>query len=311
MAEKHSFDSIWIPEDYYYRDVISRLSVLAYNTERIKLATGVINPATRSPPLIAMTMANIDEISKGRTILGLGPSVRLWLYEHHRGKINHITAIRECIEIVRDLLTSKKIRYEGKLFNLQNIQLGFKPYRKSIPIYLGVMGPKMLQLAGRIADGVLLTACATPEYVKYALENIKIGAEKAERDIKDINIAGYIVLSISEDYLEAIETVKHTVAYMIALPQFNPILKLSGLLDREEVEHIRKAAKSGDYHEAVKYVNEELIDAFSVSGSPKECKQKIRKFTDSGIKLPILLPQGEEKNYKIAINSFGKHTNSI
>ena len=304
MAEKNGFESVWMPEDYYYRDAVTMLSVLATATNNVKLATGVINPNTRSPPLIAMTTASLNEISNGRVILGLGPSMRLWLYELHRERINQVTAMKECIEIVRALLAGERIVYDGRLFKIHNVKLGLHNVGRNIPIYLGVMGPKMLHLTGQMADGVLLTACATPAYVKYAIENIKRGAESAGKDHSRVDVAGYIMISMSDDPEEAKEVVKKKIAYMVTLPQFNFILELSDLTDKASVARIREAGGKGRLDEAATYVDDELIDALSVTGTVSDCRKKLGRFIEAGITTPVLLPLGKFENYKTIIKSF-------
>lgn len=303
LAEKRGFDSIWIPEDYYYRDAISRITAIASVTKKIKLATSIINPYSRSPPLIAMTLATIDEFSNKRAVLGLGPSLRLWLYESHRGYIKHLVAMRECIDIFRDMISGKMVSYNGQYFKIKNVRLGFEPVRSHIPVYLGVMGPRMLQLAGEMADGVLLTAGTTTEYVKFAVKNIKKGAERVDRNYKEIDIACLVMLSVAEDPEVAKSAAKHLVAYLIALPQFNPILRASGLQDNDAIMPIREAGLKGDIHGATKYVNDELIEALTISGTPKECKTKLKKFMSAGINLPVILVNGSGEKFDTAIKA--------
>jgi len=293
LAEERGFESAWIPEGYYYQDAITRMALLSSITSKIKLATGIINPYTRSPPLIAMTFATLDKMSNNRTIFGLGPSLRLWLYETHRGPAKHVVAIKECIDIFRDLIAGKTVNYDGDVFKVQNVRLGFKPGRDHIPVYLGVMGPRMLQLAGEIADGVLLTNGATPDYVKFALENVKIGAERRGRDYREIDLASLVILSVSEDSEGAKEVTRELVAYLVGLPAFDQILVESGLKDYEAVTPIRKAVKAGDIREAALYVNDELVEALTVSGNPKECRHKLEKFTAAGVNLPVITPCGD------------------
>ena len=96
-AEKLGFESIWMAEDYFYRNAILSLSIFASATKRTKLATGIINPFTRDPALIAMTFANLDEISGGRATIGLGSSLRLRIYEGHFRKTSYLTAMKECM----------------------------------------------------------------------------------------------------------------------------------------------------------------------------------------------------------------------
>lgn len=303
-AEARGFDTIWIAEDYYYKDAISRLAALALNTERVRLATGVINPQSRSPPLIAMTMGTLDEISNGRMVLGLGASLRMWLYEKHLPQVNHTKVMRESVDVIRQLLAGNKINYSGSVYTLQNLGLGFSAKRSKIPIYLGAVGPKMTQLAGEIADGVLLTAGATPEYVKVAVESLKEGAKKAGRDPSRIDVASLVITSLSEDRETAREMVKEEIAFLSTLSRMDVVLKPSGLLENKSIPKIRQAGLKGDMREAARYVDDELIDALSVAGSAEECRRGVEKLRKAGVTQPIPVPMTADM-FSQVISAFG------
>ena len=292
-AEEHGFESVWIAEDYYYRNVFFSLALLALATDKIKLATGIINPFTRDPALIAMTFANLDEISKKRAIIGLGSSLRLRIYEHHFREVKQLTAMKECIEIIRELLTGKKVTYKGNVFQTQNLRLGAKLLRESIPIYVGAMGPKMLQLAGEIADGVLLTAGATAEYIKFAVKNIEIGANRAGRKLEDVDVASYVIFSALKDPETAREITKDEIAFLITLSAMDNVLKASGLLGTENVRIIRRFGQKGEMSKAAEYVSEDLINALAVCGKPEECLEKLEELRSSGLNLPVIVPMGK------------------
>lgn len=128
LAEKTGIDSIWIAEDYFLRDAISIISSAATSTQKIKLATGVINPYTRNPILIAQTMATLDEISNGRTILALGTGVP-FIIENMGIKFEKpLTMIRESVRIIRMLFKTEKVNYQGKVLKVKDIEFGKNPY---------------------------------------------------------------------------------------------------------------------------------------------------------------------------------------
>ncbi len=269
-AEKLGFESVWMAEDYFYRNAILSLATFASATDKIKLASGIINPFTRDPALIAMTFSNLDEISKERAIIGLGSSLRLRIYEHHFRKVSSLTAMKECIEIIRELLAGKKVTYEGRIFKIANIRLGVKPPRANIPIYIGAMGPKMLQLAGEIADGILLTAGATREYVKFAVENIKNGVNRAGRKPEDVDVASFVIFSVSKDLKVANEAIKREIAFLVTLPAMDHVLRASELLDTENVRAIRELGQKGEMSKAAEHVSEDLVNSLAVCGKPQE-----------------------------------------
>jgi len=305
-AEKCGFESVWMAEDYFYRNAILSLATFALATDKIKLATGIINPYTRDPALIAMTFANLDEISQKRAIIGLGSSLRLRIYEHHYRKVSNLTAMKECIEIISELLRGKKVTYAGSVFKIENIRLGVKPPRANIPIYIGAMGPKMLQLAGEIADGVLLTAGTTREYVRFAVENIKNGAKRTGRKPEDVDVASFVIFSVSEDPRVAEENIKREIAFLVTLPAMDHVLRASYLLDTENVRTIRRLGQKGEMGKAAEHVSEDLTNSLAVCGRPQECLEKLEELRSSGLKLPIIVPIGKKDNLKMALDLFAK-----
>jgi len=305
-AEELGFESVWMAEDYFYRNAVLSLTTFALATDKIKLATGIINPVTRDPALIAMTFANLDEVSKGRAIIGLGSSLRLRIYEHHYKKVSSLTAMKECVEIIRELLSGKKVTYEGSVFQIENIRLGVKPSRADIPIYIGAMGPKMLQLAGEIADGVLLTAGATREYIKFAVENIKKGANRSGRKPKDVDVASFVIFSVSQDPKAAKEAIQREIAFLVTLPAMDHVLRASELLGSENVRTIRKLGQKGEMGKAAEQVGEDLVNSLAVCGKPQECLKKLEELRSSGLGLPIIVPIGKKDSIKRALDLFAK-----
>jgi len=302
-ADVEGFESVWLTESYYYNDAITRLTALALNTKNVRLATGVINPQTRSPPLIAMTMATLDEISYGRAILGIGASPRLWMYEKHLHTTHPGKMIREAVEIIRKLLAGEKVTYKGKLFQLENLRLGFDRKRKEMPIYLAAVRHKMNEIAGEIADGVILTNGATPEYAREAKKSIITGAKKAGRDPTKIDIASFVLTSISDDRKKAREMLRRVIAYMTINPNMDVVLEPSGLLNHKAIPKIREAGRRGDIEEAAKYVDDELTDAMAAAGTPKDCERRVDEFRQAGVDLPILVPMSYDMFLK-AITTF-------
>ncbi len=312
-AEEKGFYSVWVMEDYFLRDGISYLANLAYNTERIKLATGLINPYTRNPVLIALTTATLDELSNGRLILGLGAGVQPLIEQMGISFQKPLKTVEEAVEVIRLLLKNglkgEKTNYQGEIFKVNNVDFGtcpyfsefgkFKPIRDSIPIYIGAINKKMIQLAGKIADGILLSLGSAPRYVKhFVVKNLKIGAEKAGRNIDEIDIATYILCSVSKDKNEEHKAAKGFITYALAYTP-KEILNVCGY-DEEEIKPVRETLETKGLKEAMKHVTDDMFKTFAAIGTPEECKDKIEEFIEKGTKHPIILPVG---NIKLAIET--------
>lgn len=295
QAEERGYDSVWMTEDYFYRDGFTPQMAFAMATKRMKVATGVVNPYTRNVVVNAITIATIDEVSNGRAILGIGAGgPRTALERMGVSYRKQLSAVRESVEIIRRLLRGEEVTYQGEFFNIQKIKLDFAPVRERIPIYIGSMFPKSLQQAGEIGDGVLLSSTTSPEYVKFAIENVKIGAERAGRDIKEIEIASFIQTSVAEEYEEAKAAIKTALAYLAREEEFLPVWKQSAEWLIDETLPLRKASTMD---KAAELVTDRIIDAVTVTGPPSKCRRRMEDYISAGVQVPIVLP---------ALGSLGK-----
>ncbi|MBS7635183.1 LLM class flavin-dependent oxidoreductase [Candidatus Bathyarchaeota archaeon] len=316
-AEEKGFHSIWIAEDYFLRDAISTIGSLAVTTSRLKLATSVVNPYTRHPALIAMTIATLDELSNGRIILGLGAADKHHIEQMGLKYESPITKIRESIEVIRKLLSGEITSYQGSAVKVNNIQLGsipifesfgfdrFRPVRTKVPIYIAAIGPKMLELGGELADGVILPVCCSPHFVKYAIENVKRGAEKAGRSLDDVDISALIAFAAASDSKQAKDEVKGLVAALVSFGTSS----LSNEANKrfiepfceEDVKPIREILNKKGLLEAAKCISDEMVDNFAVAGSPDECLNRLCAYEAAGLKLACIFPMGKDVNFAIDV----------
>jgi len=313
LAEKSGFESAWMAEDYFLRDAVSPLACFALATKKIKVAVGVINPYSRNSAVIAETIATIDELSGGRAILTLGTGVPPLIEQMGIKYERPLAIMRESVHAVRELLAGEEVTFQGRAINLKNVTLGvnpyffllehFKPIRSRIPIYVAAIGPKMLQLAGEIGDGVLLTAGCSPQYVKYAVENIKIGAKKADRDPNEIDVATYVLYSVSKTGRVNNKAMKGFLAY--ALSYSDPkYLKMSGF-DETDVKLIRETLETKGMAEASKLLTDAMVNTYTATGTRERCREKLEEYKVAGITLPIIFTMGI--NTKLAIKTIEEY----
>ena len=301
LAENAGFDYVWVTDHYTNRCVYIGLTVAALNTKRVKLGTGVTNPYHIHPAWTASAIATLNEVSNGRAILGLGPGDRSTLGQIGISLSKPLTAVREAVEIIRKLWAGETVNFSGDVFHLANARLSFKP-STPIPIYIGAQGPKMLELAGAIGDGVLINA-SHPKDFEYAVKYIKDGAQKAGRKIEDIDVVAYAALSVDEDAARARDAARIVVAFIVAGAPDN-ILERHGI-KKEEVEAIRSAIAKGDIPGAGKAVSDASLEAFSISGTPEECISRIEQLIKMGVTQFVAgSPLGPKK--KAAIETIGR-----
>lgn len=305
LAETMGFDSIWHAEHYGAgRDPVTTLAALAARTRRIRLATGVVNPSTRHPSVLAFTLGTLDELSHGRMILGLGTGN----FDRMRDRLcmtvtRPLTHVEETVTIVRRLLTGQPLSFSGKVYQVANLTLGFDPIRSKVPVYVGAVQEQMLRLAARVADGVLLSTASPPAYAAYAVGVLKRERARLGRDVEKFDVACNVLCCVAEDSENARAAVKPRIMHFLARPGRGEFIMDMAGLDRKRLAPIRHALQTGDRDGAAKHVDDEMVDHLSITGTPDECLRGLRRFREAGVTLPIVRPMDE--NYSQAIRALG------
>ncbi|MBC8223748.1 5,10-methylenetetrahydromethanopterin reductase [Candidatus Bathyarchaeota archaeon] len=301
QAERLGYDSIWITDHFNNRNVYVSLTVIANYTDRIKLGPGVTNPYLVHPTMTAQSVASLNEVAPGRVICGIGAGDKTTLEMVGVEMKAPLRTVREAVEIIRRQIAREKGNYDGKVFSTTaGARFNFRA-NESIPIYIGAQGPQMLQLAGAIGDGALINA-SHPDDIERAVTLIRKGAEKKGRDPKEVDIAAYTSFSVAETEKKARKPVIPVVAYIVAgSPPF--ILEKHGI-PVETAESIRSALANREWGAAFGAVNDTMIDAFAVCGSPEQCTEKIASLFKTGITHFVTgSPLGP--NIRSSINLFG------
>jgi len=288
LAEDLGYDSIWVPE-MWGRDAFSILGLLATHTKKIKLATGIIPVYSRSPAIIAQTIATLDEISDGRMMLGLGTSGPVVIENWHGAPYEKpLQRTREYVEIIRMILNSERVNYEGDVFKLKNFRLQFKPINKNIPIFVAAMGSKNIQLTGEVADG-WIPFLVPPEHLENGKKELKAGAEKVRKALDQIVVSPYIPAAVSLDESIAKDVIKEYIAYYVGGMGtfYHQAMVRYGFMT--EADKIVEAWGKGDKSGAIESVSQEMLESFSICGNAESGQSKITQYIDNGADLPIIL----------------------
>jgi 5,10-methylenetetrahydromethanopterin reductase len=299
-AENLGISSFWLGEGYYGRSALSLLSVVASRTRKIDLGTSVVGIYTRHPAVLAMEAATLDEISGGRFILGMGVNVSA-LIKHGivrdqstAAEAKPYWAMRDAVRIIR-LLMGDGGTYEGKIYKLtvpSRLDFhGFKPLRNKIPIYIGSRSPRILELAGEEADGVILSRflSSSERYVNECVSHIKRGVEKAGKNWENYCIAANLNFSVDKNRERARKAVREAIALYIADPTLSDLDTMRKYieLDDRQVESVRAAMKESGLKCAAKALDDSLVEQLSVSGTPEDCIEKLHSLMKNGVNLPI------------------------
>jgi probable F420-dependent oxidoreductase len=286
LAEESGYTDVWSAE-VSGADAFTPLAVVAASTEKVRLGTAIVPAFTRPPALLAMTAASLQALSGGRFVLGIGTSTSI-IVERWMGIPfeRPLTRVRETVGAVRDALAGKKVETDGRAVSIKGFRLTADPGNE-VPVYIAALGPRMLRLAGEIADGVILFLF-TPDGVADALDKVREGAEAAGRDPDEIDVVARIGVAVDEDE-EILRYMlrRFTVPYAM-VDVYNRSLVRQGF--EAEASKIARLWKEGDRESAVAAITDEMIEGFYIFGDAEACRKRIQQFRDAGLKTPVLLP---------------------
>jgi len=299
-AEERGFSEIWQADTRLARDCIVMMSTFLASTRRIRFGSGVLPIWTRNPAVIAATWNTMWELGgkvdgRSRVMLGLGA---WWEPIASRVGVKRerpLQAMRENIEVIRRLFCMQEVTYQGQFVQLDRVRLDVAYGDQSprdIPIYIGATGEKMLELAGEIADGVVLNYVVSVDYIRQAIARVEAGARKAGRSLKAVDLPELLVCCLSDkDPQAAMAEGKKLVAYYLATEPH--IMKASGVSEDllAKVQAILGwPATEADYIRASMEIPEEVVRNLMAVGTSAECRAKVREYIDAGITCPILFP---------------------
>jgi 5,10-methylenetetrahydromethanopterin reductase len=300
--EDLGFDQLWLTDSSLHaRYVYSYLTLAATVTTRLSLGTSVTNPVTRHPALGALAIATVDEISGGRAVHGIGAGDRP--LEALGLRPARLASLRDAVDVTRRLLRGEHVTYQGSSFSLEDAHVRV-PTRPDIPVYISASGPKTLQLAGEIADGVILLSGLFPEGIKYAKSHVRSGEERRE-DGQKVDVAAFAYGSLRDDRCIAIEEARPIAAWFC---QTAPVYcELAGM-PKETVEQVRAAYEGGEFQEArqaANLISDEMVTKLALAGTAEDGYAKVRMLVDAGIRNVNLFPLGDDR--REVIRQFGTY----
>jgi len=300
-ADGLGYESVWVPESAA-RNSLMVLSRLATVTDSVRLGTGIVNVFSRSPALLAMSAATLDEFSDGRAMLGIGASSRPLIENWHAMEFDRpLRRIRETIEIVDAALSDPRVDYDGKVFRVDDYPNRLETVDGDVPIYNAALGPRNRELTGRFADGWLPIHLPLPTVSKQ-IAGVREAAADADRDPERVTVAPYIVTCASADDPEgAREVVSGVLAFYIgAMEYYAGVFRRFGY--EETVDRIVDAWAEDDRGGASETVAEGLLDEVAIAGTPDYARRRLREYRDAGVDVPIVaLPAAAPR--KLAVST--------
>jgi 5,10-methylenetetrahydromethanopterin reductase len=210
-----------------------------------------------------------------------------------------LRAMREHVEAIRQLFTMEEVTYQGEFVNLEKIRLDVAfsdTSPRDIPIYIGATGDQMLQMAGRICDGVVLNYVVSVDYIRRAVSLVEKGALKAGKTLDDVDRPELLVCCLSDnDPAAAMAEGKKLVAYYLATEPH--IMKASNVSEEllEKVQSIMSwPATEEDYIRASAVIPDEVVRGLMAVGTSDECRAKVKEYIEAGVTCPILYPMMDD-----------------
>ncbi|MEA2946350.1 MAG: 5,10-methylenetetrahydromethanopterin reductase [Alphaproteobacteria bacterium] len=291
--------SLWVAEHLGYSEAIATCVSFAMKTTGPLLVPTAVSPYLWHPTPTAMAMATLDEVAPGCAAIAVGAGNPLFLQESGRAVEKPVRAMREFTEALRKLWTGEAVHVDGDFVKLNGARLAFKP-SAAIPIYIAAIGPDMLRLAGRIGDGVVLSAGLSTDSVRQSIALCGQGAAKDGRDLSEFRRAGYLFFGVSHNAREAVDAVRQKLAFVMRNKFLGANIKASGIpIDQEAV--IAAIARR-DIAQAASLVPDDAVEAFGIAGTPQHCVKRLRDFIDAGLNEPVLGLLGSNDNCLLALD---------
>jgi len=283
-AESAGFHSIWKSEAHG-SNAMATLGAVARETTDVHLGTGIVNVFTRTPTLLAMSAATLNELADGRLLLGIGASTEAIVEELHGVEFDRpLLRTRETIEIIESLYNSGHAEYDGHIFE---VDFPSKEYlrRNQVSVYNAAMGEQNVQLTGEYADGWIpayLPRFALDDYV----DDLVMAAERGGRDPDEICVAPFVPTALADNSSEAELQVREFLASKMAVG-YEELMRTFGYDDT--VGEAAALWRQGKYERAKRTLPQEFVDQVSVYGTPTECFEGIQRYEELGVDLFVML----------------------
>jgi 5,10-methylenetetrahydromethanopterin reductase len=286
--ESLGFSHFWLTDSSLHaRNCYAYLTLAAAASSRLLLGTAVTNSATRHPAITASAAATVDEISGGRLILGIGAGDRPLLALGLRP--SPLGTLEAAIDAIRLLWRGEEVDLSSGGFSLSSAHLRF-PARPDIPVFLSASGPKTLELAGRVGDGVILLVGLFPEALDWAIGQVVKGAQAAGRPRPHVAVFAYG--AIDEDEEAALASARSIAAWF---PQTAPHICDLGGLSPEIVTRVREAYQGGEFQEAAaaaRQLPDDFVRKVALAGNGKRAMGQIQAVLDAGADSMHVFPLG-------------------
>jgi 1,4-dihydroxy-2-naphthoate octaprenyltransferase len=298
-ARERGLESVWFHDSYFERDAVTYATAVASRVPDVRVGLGALNPFTRHPVLIAMTVSALDEIAPGRIALALGSALPLRLgqmgipYTPDEG----VARVSEAIDTVRKLWNGERLPPAKP--GLPPLQPMFPPVHR-VPIFVAGYRTPMMVLAGQKADGYIARPAESITGFRTLVGRMRKAARAAGRDPDALETTGYLLTFVDKTRREALNRAKREpfVIYMMAILS-DVTLRRAGF-ETALRDRIAAAWRAEDYHTAAQLLPDELLDAFILCGTREEVAARALEYHEAGMTVPLLQPVVQDEEQTVA-----------
>ena len=298
-AESAGVHSVWVPEDPFHWDAFALLGSLATATDRVRLGPGVTSPYLRPPHLQAMAISTLDRLSQGRAFLGLGRSLPRWYQRLLSMDVGDpVRVMEETISLLRQWWSPPYQASAAGHFNVNRLTREFHGVQPHLPIYLAAVGPRMVRLAARLADGILL-AWPSRHFLEITVKQFRQHAANAGRDPDNMAVIVQTGIRVTEAREEALDQLKEQMAVIHSVPGLGRALASPGHNVAEVLARVRSALRSeqvlaaggwmrefrqvADWSAVRAAIPSDLIDQVALVGPPSALRRRLADYQALGV----------------------------
>ena len=278
QAEEAGAESVWIAD--IGRDIFTTLTAIAQGTSRVRVGAAVAICFARPPALVQLAASDIDEMSQGRMVLGIGTAPPAW-NENWYSVPKHekpVARMKEFAQVCRLMWRSDPqhpVEFTGRSLQIHGYSRFFPPFRAQIPIYFGGMNPQMLRATGEVADGWIGGGITSPRFVAEVVRDyVRAGVTKSGRRDSEVEFVCPVSCAISTDRMQARAWARSHIAFYANVTYYDIVLHLHGF--QKEAQAIRAAFARGDRAAAAQAVSDEMVDTFMLAGTEEECRSRAK-----------------------------------
>ena len=285
-AEARGYRTAWVGEASGL-EAIALSTLIATHTRTLKIANGVIPVQTRTPIVYGQAAATLAHLAPGRFTLGLGLSSEIIVGQWHGLPFApSIQQMREAVQIIRMVAGGERVNFDGRFYKLKNFRLSIPAPSPAPRIYLAALGPRMCELAGEVADGVLLN-WIPPSAVPASLRHVEAGAARAGRSLADVDVAVYVRTCVTDEREAVREALARDITGYATVSVYARFFAECGFA--EEMATVNAAWKSGDRAGAVKGITSRVLDGLGAVGPADVCRERLGAFAAEGV-TPVVVP---------------------